>query len=70
MDDELQCLTAKEAAAYLRVSVATLRRLVRKDLLPHVRIGTRPLYRFNKQRLDEYLRGGFQFSDGGDSDAS
>ena len=44
MDNEL--LTQQEAAEYLRVSLKTLRRLVREGKLPEVRLGPRlPRYR-------------------------
>jgi excisionase family DNA binding protein len=46
-------LTPKEAAAYLRVSIATLTRLSRAGELPGVRIGK--LWRYSKSALDEWL---------------
>ena len=45
--------TSEQAAAYLRISLATLRR--RTDL-PIVRIGRRRFYR--QEDLEEFLRGG------------
>lgn len=44
MDNDL--LTQQEAAEYLRVSLKTLRRLVREGKVPEVRLGPRlPRYR-------------------------
>jgi excisionase family DNA binding protein len=47
-------LTPCEAAASLRISVATLLRLSRHGEIPGVRIGK--LWRYRKSALDEWLR--------------
>ncbi|WP_376795316.1 helix-turn-helix domain-containing protein [Thermogemmatispora sp.] len=47
-------MTAKEAAAYLRVSVRTLRGWVKKGLIPVIPIGTQE-YRLAKKDLDHYI---------------
>ncbi|HEY7358781.1 MAG TPA: Clp protease N-terminal domain-containing protein [Ktedonobacterales bacterium] len=47
-------LTSDEVAAYLRVDVVTIRRLVNRGELPAYRI--RGEYRFRRQELEEYLQ--------------
>lgn len=47
-------MTAKEAAAYLRVSVWTVRRYVDQGLLPEVRIGS-GTHRFRRADLDALI---------------
>lgn len=46
-------LTSDEVAAYLRVDVVTIRRLVNRGELPAYRVGGE--YRFMKHELEEYL---------------
>ena len=46
-------LTPLEAAAYLRISVATLLRRSRAGEIPGVRVGK--LWRYRKSDLDEWL---------------
>ncbi|HEY7350563.1 MAG TPA: Clp protease N-terminal domain-containing protein [Ktedonobacterales bacterium] len=48
-------LTSDEVAAYLRVDVVTIRRLVNRGELPAYRIGGE--YRFMKEELEAYLKG-------------
>lgn len=48
-------MTSDEVAAYLRVDVVTIRRLVSRGELPAYRVGGE--YRFRRQELEEYLRG-------------
>ena len=45
-------LTAKEAAAYLRIKKHTLYSLIREGIIPAARIGHR--WRFTRHELDEY----------------
>jgi excisionase family DNA binding protein len=59
--DEL--LTAKEAAAKLRVSVNTLRAMVQSGRVPVVRIGARG-YRFHWEQVIEALKNQEQGSNG------
>src|SRR5690348_4395804 len=47
-------LTSDEVAAYLRVDVVTIRRLVNRGELPAYRMGGE--YRFRRQELEEYLQ--------------
>ncbi|HEU5366952.1 MAG TPA: Clp protease N-terminal domain-containing protein [Ktedonobacterales bacterium] len=47
-------LTSDEVAAYLRVDVVTIRRLVNRGELPAYRVGGE--YRFRRQELEEYLQ--------------
>jgi excisionase family DNA binding protein len=51
---ETEFLTLKEAAKFLRVSVATLNRFMREEKLPSYRIGGRRL--FDKIELIEYVK--------------
>lgn len=46
-------LTKEEAADYLRISRATLDRLVKKRLVPHAKLGKRVIFR--KRDLDALL---------------
>ena len=48
-------LTAKEAAAYLRITTRTLYRLVRDRIIPASRIG-RAMWRLNRTDLENYVR--------------
>lgn len=47
-------LTSDEVAAYLRVDVVTIRRLVNRGELPAYRVGGE--YRFKRRELEEYLQ--------------
>ncbi len=47
-------MTSDEVAAYLRVDVVTIRRLVNRGELPAYRVGGE--YRFKRQELEEYLK--------------
>lgn len=47
-------LTSDEVAAYLRVDVVTIRRLVSRGELPAYRVGGE--YRFRRRELEEYLQ--------------
>lgn len=47
-------MTSDEVAAYLRVDVVTIRRLVNRGELPAYRVGGE--YRFRRQELEEYLK--------------
>jgi excisionase family DNA binding protein len=47
-------LTAKEAAAYLRVHVNTVKRLVKAGELRHYRLGRGDL-RFRREDIDDWL---------------
>lgn len=51
---EAEFLTIKEAARFLRVSVATLNRFMREEKMPSYRIGGRRL--FDKVELIEYVK--------------
>ena len=53
MVDEHDVVTAKEAAAYLRIARATLYRLAAKGQIPAVKVGR--VWRFSRQLLDEWL---------------
>lgn len=48
-----EILTVKEAAQYLKLSVVTIRRLIKKGEIPHFKIGD--AVRIDKQDLDKYL---------------
>jgi excisionase family DNA binding protein len=48
-------MTLPEVAAYLKVSAATVYRLVRRKQLPGFRIGSD--WRFSVERVDEWLKG-------------
>ena len=48
-----EVLTAKEAAAYLRMASATLYRLAAAGEIPAIRIGR--VWRFSRRLLDEWL---------------
>ena len=48
-----QMMTAGEVAAYLRCSISTVRRFVRRGEIPHYRLGT--LVRFRKGEIDRWL---------------
>jgi|GEM_PF-643108 len=50
---EHDVMTAKEAAAYLRIARATLYRLAAKGQIPAVKVGR--VWRFSRQLLDELL---------------
>jgi len=50
---EHDVMTAKEAAAYLRIARATLYRLAAKGEIPAVKVGR--VWRFSRQLLDEWL---------------
>ena len=47
-------MTSDEVAAYLRVDVVTIRRLVNRGELPAYRVGGE--YRFRRQELEQYLQ--------------
>jgi len=47
-------MTSDEVAAYLRMEVVTIRRLVNRGELPAYRVGSE--YRFMKRELEEYLK--------------
>lgn len=49
MESENEILTAKEAAEYLRISVAQLKKLAKKGEIKHERLGR--LWRFKKGDL-------------------
>ena len=51
--DEFTILTIRDVAEYLRMSEATVYRLVRDGRLPVVRIGK--TWRFRKDLLDDWL---------------
>jgi len=55
MDYDLQILRLNEAAAYVRVTEKTLRRMARTNRVPCQRVGRE--WRFPKQALDEWLAG-------------
>ena len=55
MDNDKQWLTIREAADYIGMSVAFLRKAVRLRSVPYSRIGTKAL-RFNRVALDVWLR--------------
>ena len=46
-------MTARDAAAYLRCSVSTVRRLAHHDELPHYRLGK--MVRFRRSEIDGWL---------------
>lgn len=51
-------LTPEEAADYLKVSAEQVRSLIRRGLLSATNVGTgtkRPLYRINREALDDFL---------------
>ena len=54
MQTEKRFLTIREAASYMGMSVAFLRKAVRRQRVPHTRIGTSPL-RFDRNALDAWL---------------
>jgi excisionase family DNA binding protein len=51
---EKKFLTIREAANYMGMSVAFLRKAVRLQRVPHTRIGTKAL-RFDRTALDQWL---------------
>jgi excisionase family DNA binding protein len=51
--DEDPIMTPSEAAAYLRISVATLQRLSRSGEIPGFHVGK--LWRYRKSALDEWM---------------
>jgi excisionase family DNA binding protein len=55
MDDPQQLLTLQEVAAYLRVSISTVRREIAKGRLEAVRVGH--LYRVRRADMNAYLEG-------------
>jgi excisionase family DNA binding protein len=52
-------LNELEAAAYLRVSRGTLRRLRRQHLIPHWRLGPQTI-RYSRRQLDAWADRGFR----------
>lgn len=52
--------TRREAAAYARVSEATIGREVRNGRLRHVRVGGRRSLRFKPEWIDEWLSSGLR----------
>lgn len=65
-------LTAQQAAALLNISLRTLRRYVKKDLIPVVVLpetGDRRSYRFDRERILRWAREGCQNPKGESSDA-
>ena len=46
-------MNARDAAAYLRVSLSTIRRLVQDGELPHYRLGK--MVRFRRREIDGWL---------------
>ncbi len=54
MREETKWMTIAEAARYIRMSIAFLRKCVRSQRVPYTRIGTKTL-RFDRQALDEWL---------------
>jgi len=54
--EDTDVLTAKEAAAYLRIDTLKLYRLARQGKIPAVKIGRRG-WRFSHAQLERYVRG-------------
>ena len=54
MEIEKKWLNIREAAAYVGMSVAFLRKAVRQRSVPHARVGTKAL-RFDRVALDEWI---------------
>ena len=52
-------LTLRQTSQYLKASPSFVRKLVRKGLIPHYRLGQKIL-RFRKGELDAWLLGGKQ----------
>jgi excisionase family DNA binding protein len=53
-DSDDDVMTPAEAAAYLRISIATLLRMARNGEIPGLRVGK--LWRFRRSELDRWLR--------------
>lgn len=51
-------LTVREAAAYCRVDVATVRNWIRKGALPHLRVGPYQIIRIRRADLDSVIAPG------------
>jgi excisionase family DNA binding protein len=49
-------LNTEEAARLLGLSTVTVRSLVRGGMLGCIELGKRPLYRFTRKHIDEYLQ--------------
>jgi excisionase family DNA binding protein len=49
-------LNTAEAARLLGLSTVTVRELVRVGALGCIQLGQRPLYRFTRNHIDEYLQ--------------
>lgn len=54
VETEKRWLTIREAATYIGMSAAFLRKAVRLQRVPHTRIGTKAL-RFDRDALDQWL---------------
>lgn len=54
METEKKWLTIREAADYIRMSVAFLRKSVRLRTVPYTRIGSKAL-RFDRNALDSWM---------------
>jgi excisionase family DNA binding protein len=54
-DSITKWLTIKEAARYIGMSTAFLRKAVRLRSVPHARVGTKSL-RFNREALDAWIQ--------------
>ena len=64
-------MTAGEVASYLRCSLSTVRRMVRRDMVPHYRLGK--LLRFRRSEIDAWLafhHGGEQLPEARSSSAN
>lgn len=57
MTAEAELLTYEEASKYLRMPTATLRSMVHRKTVPHIRIGPRSV-RFRREALTAWLTAG------------
>ena len=57
MDKQAGWLTTDEAAAYLQVSLETMRRWGRTGAIPAAKLGNRGGFRFKREDLDAFLEG-------------
>lgn len=58
MEQHKNLMDVNEAAAYVRLSTFTVRRLAKQGVLPAAKIGR--AYRFNRDDIDSYLRANYR----------
>lgn len=58
MDQHTNLMDVTEAAAYVRLSTFTVRRLAKQGVLPSAKIGR--AYRFKRDDIDSYLRANYR----------